>query len=88
MKGGVKVWSPTDQNCDTPDLFTPPETLCQFVSTEGTEPDLVIIVSKYYILIEAKYFSDFLEHDNQTKAQLIPIVIKICARHSLLGKQI
>lgn len=39
--------------------------------TEGTEPDLVIIVGKYYILIEAKYFSDFLEQDNLTKAQLL-----------------
>ena len=38
---------------------------------EGTEPDLVIIVGKYYILIEAKYFSDFPEYDNLTKAQLL-----------------
>lgn len=38
---------------------------------EGTEPDLVIIVSKYYILVEAKYFSAFAEENNLTKAQLI-----------------
>lgn len=38
---------------------------------KGTEPDLVIIISKYYILIEAKYFSDFSEHDSLAKAQLL-----------------
>jgi hypothetical protein len=38
---------------------------------EGTEPDLVIIVGKYYILIEAKYFSAFDEESNLTRAQLI-----------------
>ena len=32
LKGGVKSQRPADQNCDTPDLFTPPETGCQLVS--------------------------------------------------------
>jgi hypothetical protein len=32
VKGGVKVQRLADQNCDTPDLPTPPETGCQFVS--------------------------------------------------------
>jgi hypothetical protein len=35
---------------------------------EYTEPDLVIIVGDYYLLIEAKYFSDF---GKETKGQLI-----------------
>ena len=39
--------------------------------SEGTEPDLAIIVGRYYILIEAKYFSAFAEESNLTKAQLI-----------------
>lgn len=38
---------------------------------EGTEPDLVIIVGKYYILIEAKYFSAFAEESYLTRAQLV-----------------
>ena len=38
---------------------------------QNTEPDLVIRVGKYYILIEAKYFSDFDEGNNDIKAQLI-----------------
>jgi hypothetical protein len=32
VKGGVKVQRLAGQNCDTPDLPTPPETGCQFVS--------------------------------------------------------
>jgi hypothetical protein len=36
-----------------------------------TEPDLVIIVGNYYLLVEAKYFSDFAEETQKTKAQLI-----------------
>lgn len=36
-----------------------------------TEPDLVIIVGSYYLLIEAKYFSDFAEGTQKTEAQLI-----------------
>jgi len=38
---------------------------------ENTEPDLVIIVGDYYLLIEAKYFSDFAEETKKTKAQLL-----------------
>lgn len=38
---------------------------------ENTEPDLVIIVGNYYLLIEAKYFSDFGGETDKTKAQLI-----------------
>ena len=38
---------------------------------ENTEPDLVIIVGNYYLLIEAKYFSDFGGESDKSKAQLI-----------------
>lgn len=38
---------------------------------ENTEPDLVIVVGNYYILIEAKYFSDFSEETQKTEAQLL-----------------
>jgi len=38
---------------------------------ENTEPDLVIIVGDYYLLIEAKYFSGFGEETKKTKAQLL-----------------
>ena len=38
---------------------------------DNTEPDLVIIVGNYYLLIEAKYFSDFGGETDKTKAQLI-----------------
>jgi hypothetical protein len=38
---------------------------------ENTEPDLVILVGNYYLLIEAKYFSDFGGETDKTKAQLI-----------------
>lgn len=38
---------------------------------ENTEPDLVIIVGDYYLLIEAKYFSGFTEETKKTKAQLL-----------------
>ena len=37
---------------------------------DQTEPDLVIIVGDYYLLIEAKYFSDFAEETQKTEAQL------------------
>lgn len=36
-----------------------------------TEPDLVMIVGNYYLLVEAKYFSDFAEKTQKTEAQLI-----------------
>jgi len=38
---------------------------------ENTEPDLVIVVGKYYILIEAKYFSDFSEETQKNESQLL-----------------
>jgi len=38
---------------------------------ENTEPDLVIRVGEYYILIEAKYFSDFAVGNEEVKAQLV-----------------
>jgi len=38
---------------------------------ENTEPDLVIIVGDYYLLIEAKYFSEFGGETEKTKAQLL-----------------
>ena len=38
---------------------------------ENTEPDLVLIVGDYYLLIEAKYFSGFAEESKKTKAQLL-----------------
>lgn len=38
---------------------------------ENTEPDLVIIVGGYYLLIEAKYLSGFGEETKKTKAQLL-----------------
>jgi hypothetical protein len=38
---------------------------------DGTEPDLVIIVGKYYILIEAKYYSGFGEKTETSDEQLI-----------------
>ncbi len=41
------------------------------VYEDGTEPDLVIIVGNYYLLIEAKYFSEFGGETTTTKAQLI-----------------
>ncbi|GAG31347.1 unnamed protein product, partial [marine sediment metagenome] len=38
---------------------------------DGTEPDLVIVVGTYYLLIEAKYLSGFGEETKITKAQLV-----------------
>jgi len=38
---------------------------------ENTQPDLVIIVGNYYLLIEAKYFSGFAEGSKDIKAQLL-----------------
>lgn len=36
---------------------------------DGTEPDVVIIVGNYYILFEAKYFSDFGENQLNREAE-------------------
>jgi hypothetical protein len=41
------------------------------VFEDDTEPDLVIIVGKYYLLIEAKYFSGFGKKTETTDDQLI-----------------
>ena len=41
------------------------------VFEDGTEPDLVIIVGRYYLLIEAKYFSKFGKKTETTAEQLI-----------------
>jgi len=41
------------------------------VFEDSTEPDLVIIVGKYYLLIEAKYFSGFGKKTETTDDQLI-----------------
>ena len=41
------------------------------VFEDGTEPDLIIIVGKYYLLIEAKYFSEFSEGKEKIAPQLL-----------------
>jgi len=41
------------------------------VFEDGTEPDLVIMVGNYYLLIEAKYFSGFGKKTETTDDQLI-----------------
>ena len=38
---------------------------------DGTEPDLVIIVGDYYLLFEAKYFSEFSEGTKKDEHQLL-----------------
>jgi len=38
---------------------------------DGTEPDLVIIIGNYYLLFEAKYYSDFGKETVTTEKQLI-----------------
>ena len=38
---------------------------------ENTEPDLVIMVGNYYLLIEVKLFSPFGEETKKRKAQLL-----------------
>ncbi|MBA3061671.1 hypothetical protein KKB17_01890 [bacterium] len=41
------------------------------VFEDGTEPDLVIMVGNYYLLIEAKYFSEFSEGAKKDEHQLL-----------------
>lgn len=41
------------------------------VFEDGTEPDLVIIVGNYYLLIEAKYFSEFSSGTEKNESQLL-----------------
>lgn len=38
---------------------------------DNTEPDLVIVVGRYYLLIECKYFSGFAGESAKTRAQLV-----------------
>lgn len=38
---------------------------------DNTEPDLVIIVGNYYVLIESRYFSGFGEETDNRKSQLL-----------------
>lgn len=38
---------------------------------EYTEPDLVMVVGDYYLLIEAKYFSGFAQETEKTEAQVL-----------------
>jgi hypothetical protein len=38
---------------------------------DGTQPDLVIMVGDYYLLVEAKYHSKFGQESNRRKAQLV-----------------
>ena len=40
------------------------------VFEDGTEPDLVIMVGNYYLLIEAKYFSEF----SKTRGRFICLI--------------
>jgi len=53
----------------------------------GTEPDLVIIVGKYYLLFEAKYFSDFSKETAVKKHQLIREIEGGTKEAKLLGKE-
>ena len=41
------------------------------VFEDGTEPDLVIMAGNYYLLIEAKYFSEFSEGKEKSASQLL-----------------
>jgi len=41
------------------------------VFEDGTEPDLVIMAGNYYLLIEAKYFSEFSEGKEKSDSQLL-----------------
>jgi hypothetical protein len=54
---------------------------------EHTEPDLVIIVGNYYILIEAKYMSDFGKGSDKTKPQLIREIEAGMIEAHNIGKQ-
>ncbi|TAL75081.1 MAG: hypothetical protein EPN88_03385 [Bacteroidetes bacterium] len=54
---------------------------------EQTEPDLIIIVGNYYLLIEAKYNSDFSKGSDKTKPQLIRETEAGIVEAKNLGKQ-
>jgi len=51
-----------------------------------TEPDVVIQTREYYILVEAKYFSDFSGETTKTKAQLIREIENGIGHARTLGK--
>lgn len=38
---------------------------------DNTQPDVVIVVGSYYLLVEAKYLSDFSRETSESKSQLI-----------------
>ncbi len=54
---------------------------------DNTEPDLVIIAGKYYILFEAKYFSDFGKETRDHKSQLIREIEGGLLESKALGKE-
>lgn len=54
---------------------------------EHTEPDLVIIVGNYYLLIEAKFKSDFDKGSDKTKPQLIREIEAGMVEAKNIGKQ-
>ena len=54
---------------------------------DGTEPDLVLIVGNYYLLFEAKYFSNFGKATNTLKSQLEREMTSGLAEAQNLGKQ-
>jgi len=57
------------------DISTQDARMAQFLFwprlDDHTEPDLVILVGHYYLLLEAKYFSGFAGEAPKTKAQLV-----------------
>jgi len=55
---------------------------------ENTEPDLVIIVGDYYLVIEAKYYSGFIEESEKSKAQLVREIEGGKLEASNLGKNL
>ena len=54
---------------------------------DGTEPDLVIIVGKYYLSVEAKYLSGFGQETATTKHQLVREAEEGAHEARGLGKQ-
>ena len=53
---------------------------------DGTEPDLIIVVGKYYLLFEAKYYSGFGKATTTTKSQLVREMISGFADANDRGK--
>lgn len=69
-----------DEACQAEFRFWP-----QF--SDGTEPDLVILVGDYYVLIEAKYHSGFGRETTTSKAQLIREMERGSDEAGRMGKQ-